>query len=89
MLGRPWRGVEPRNGGKRRTHLHGLVAGSLFVIAFFLMWTVPAALERLLRGDVTWASVIYPALFSLMLGGGIREARAWRRGTRPANARPG
>lgn len=59
------------------------------MLAFFLLWTVPAAVERLLRGDLTWSTLAYPAIFSLLLGGGIREARAWHQGTRRTGATPG
>lgn len=62
---------------RRRAHLHGLAAGSLFVLAAFLVWTVPAAVARLLRGEVHSTSLVYPTLFALLFGGGVREARAW------------
>lgn len=47
------------------------------MLAAFLVWTVPAAVARLIRGDVSSATILYPALFTLLFGGGIREARAW------------
>ncbi|PSG97044.1 hypothetical protein BRD56_07270 [Thermoplasmatales archaeon SW_10_69_26] len=64
---------------RRRAHLHGLAAGGLFVLAAFLVWTVPAAVARLLRGQLAAATLVPPIAFSLLFGGGVREARAWRR----------
>lgn len=66
--------------GRRRTHLHGIAAGSLVVLALFLFWTVPGAVYRLLTGEISWSTVAYPGLFSLIVVIGIRETRAWRRG---------
>lgn len=63
---------------RRRTHLHALAAGSLFVLSAFLVWAVPAAVARMLKGHLTVASLLPPLLFALVFGGGIREARAWK-----------
>lgn len=68
-----------RSALRRRAHLHGLAAGSLFVLAAFLVWTVPSAIERILRGDLGASAIAWPAIFSLLFGGGVREARAWQR----------
>jgi predicted transporter len=54
-----------------------LAAGSLLVLTAFLVWTVPAAVARLVRGQITTSTLAPPIVFSLLLGGGIREARAW------------
>lgn len=64
---------------RRRAHLHALAAGSLFVLAAFLVWAVPAAVARMVKGHLTAATLLPPLLFSLLLGGGVREARAWNR----------
>jgi hypothetical protein len=49
------------------------------VLAAFLVWTVPSALGRIVRGDLAPSAIAWPAIVGLLLGGGIREARAWRR----------
>lgn len=64
---------------RRRAHLHGLAAGSLLVLALFVATAVPAALWALLQGDVSWTRGFVLVAFSLLLGGSIREARAWQR----------
>lgn len=63
---------------RRRAHVHGLIAGSLFVLAAFLVWTVPAALSRLLEGQINASTLLPPLLVALLFGGGVREARAWK-----------
>lgn len=62
---------------RRWTHLHGLIAGSLFVLAAFLVWTVPAAVARILRGEISAATLAWPTLWTLLFGGGLREAKLW------------
>jgi predicted transporter len=67
---------DPAN-ARRRAHLHALAAGSLFVVAAFLVWAVPAAVADIAKGHVTAATLLPPLLFALLFGGGVREARAW------------
>lgn len=64
----------------RRTHLHGVVAGSVLVVATFLAVTVPEAVVRLLRGQIDLAALTPLALVALLATFGVREARAWHRG---------
>jgi len=72
--------VLDRLGRDRRTHLHGVVAGSAFVVATFLAWALPAAVAGLVRGEVVASSVVPVLVGAALVALGVREARAWRRG---------
>lgn len=66
-------------------HVHGLLAGSLLVLALFVASALPLTFWLLIKGEATLSTVLTPALFLLLLLAGVREARSWRRYLEPAS----
>ncbi len=60
-------------------HVHGLLAGSLLVLALFVASALPSTIWLLIRGQAGLSTVLTPLLFLLLLLAGVREARSWRR----------
>ena len=58
-------------------HVHGVAAGSLFVLALFFLSAVPVAAWLVFQGQEGSGALIYPLLFGFMLIAGFREARCW------------
>lgn len=68
-----------KSSARIREHVHGVLASSLLVTAFFLATTVPVALYLVITGQAAGNAWIYPMISLVLLGLGLREARSWQR----------
>lgn len=64
---------------RQRTHLSGVVAGSLLVVSLYLVVAVPAQVARTLASP-TWPSVLFLLLVVALVAGGALAAKGWHEG---------
>lgn len=64
---------------RQRTHLNGVLAGSLLVVALYLAVAVPSQVAKAVASP-SWASVLFLLVVAVLVLGGMRAALNWHEG---------